>query len=279
MTDADHINLLRDDRRPGHVHAPLDDEHAALSAGGEKRAARPVQVRRVRDRVNVRAAAEGASQMRTIGLTIAIGRCSAPFDSPIADRTAPRCSRRAAQPATQKPARQAGRRQAGRHSAHGGWPARFPGQLDQRHDHAARAAAPGHAAGDHRGSGAATMKPTPPRRSSAREAPSNPDRGAPPVGGELRKSPNAEPTYLERAVAGRRRHGGRLQLVLDRSGRSRAARRRPAAQLDPDRSAERPRARLHRAGARAHGEGGGGAQGAGLRVRSSRAAAATPNAA
>ena len=32
----------------------------------------------------------------------------------------------------------------------------------------------------------------------AREAPSNPDRGAPPVGGELRKSPNAELTYLER---------------------------------------------------------------------------------
>ena len=31
----------------------------------------------------------------------------------------------------------------------------------------------------------------------AREAPSNPDRGAPPVGGEVRKSPNAEPTYLE----------------------------------------------------------------------------------
>ena len=32
----------------------------------------------------------------------------------------------------------------------------------------------------------------------AREAPSSPDRGAPPVGGEQRKSPNAEPTYLER---------------------------------------------------------------------------------
>ena len=31
----------------------------------------------------------------------------------------------------------------------------------------------------------------------AREAPSSPDRGAPPVGGEVRKSPNAEPTYLE----------------------------------------------------------------------------------
>jgi len=31
----------------------------------------------------------------------------------------------------------------------------------------------------------------------AREAPSSPDRGAPPVGGEIRKSPNAEPTYLE----------------------------------------------------------------------------------
>ena len=32
----------------------------------------------------------------------------------------------------------------------------------------------------------------------AREAPSSPDRGAPPVGGEQRKSPNAELTYLER---------------------------------------------------------------------------------
>ena len=32
----------------------------------------------------------------------------------------------------------------------------------------------------------------------AREAPSNPNREAPPVGGEVRKSPNAEPTYLER---------------------------------------------------------------------------------
>jgi len=31
----------------------------------------------------------------------------------------------------------------------------------------------------------------------AREAPSDPNRGAPPVGGEVRKSPNAEPTYLE----------------------------------------------------------------------------------
>jgi hypothetical protein len=31
----------------------------------------------------------------------------------------------------------------------------------------------------------------------AREAPSDPNRTAPPVGGEVRKSPNAEPTYLE----------------------------------------------------------------------------------
>jgi hypothetical protein len=31
----------------------------------------------------------------------------------------------------------------------------------------------------------------------ARESASNPDRGAPPVGGEVRKSPNAEPTNLE----------------------------------------------------------------------------------
>lgn len=32
----------------------------------------------------------------------------------------------------------------------------------------------------------------------ARETDSDPNRGAPPVGGEARKSPNAEPTYLER---------------------------------------------------------------------------------
>jgi len=32
----------------------------------------------------------------------------------------------------------------------------------------------------------------------ARESDSDPNRGAPPVGGEARKSPNAEPTYLER---------------------------------------------------------------------------------
>lgn len=32
----------------------------------------------------------------------------------------------------------------------------------------------------------------------ARETASDPNRGAPPVGGEARKSPNAEPTYLER---------------------------------------------------------------------------------
>jgi hypothetical protein len=35
-----------------------------------------------------------------------------------------------------------------------------------------------------------------------REQPSDPNRGAPPVGGELRKSPNAEPTYLERVWQG-----------------------------------------------------------------------------
>jgi hypothetical protein len=35
-----------------------------------------------------------------------------------------------------------------------------------------------------------------------REQASDPNRGAPPVGGELRKSPNAEPTYLERVWQG-----------------------------------------------------------------------------
>ena len=35
-----------------------------------------------------------------------------------------------------------------------------------------------------------------------REQPSDPNRAAPPVGGELRKSPNAEPTYLERVWQG-----------------------------------------------------------------------------
>ncbi len=36
----------------------------------------------------------------------------------------------------------------------------------------------------------------------AREAPSDPNRAAPPVGGERRTSPNAEPTYLERVWQG-----------------------------------------------------------------------------
>jgi hypothetical protein len=36
------------------------------------------------------------------------------------------------------------------------------------------------------------------RALEAREQPSSPDRAAPPVGGELRKSPNAEPTFIER---------------------------------------------------------------------------------
>ncbi|MGH9387018.1 MAG: hypothetical protein ACRD2N_22340 [Vicinamibacterales bacterium] len=36
------------------------------------------------------------------------------------------------------------------------------------------------------------------RALEAREQPSNPDRVAPPVGGELRKSPNPEPTFIER---------------------------------------------------------------------------------
>ena len=58
----------------------------------------------------------------------------------------------------------------------------------------------------------------------AREAPSDPNRGAPPVGGEVRKSPNAEPTYLELLWRARRRHGRRLQLVLGRSRRSRITR-------------------------------------------------------
>ena len=36
------------------------------------------------------------------------------------------------------------------------------------------------------------------RALEAREQPSDPNRGAPPVGGEARKSPNAEPTFIER---------------------------------------------------------------------------------
>ena len=40
------------------------------------------------------------------------------------------------------------------------------------------------------------------RALEAREQPSDPNRGAPPVGGELRKSPNAEPTYIERLWQG-----------------------------------------------------------------------------
>ena len=75
-------------------------------------------------------------------------------------------------------------------------------------------------------------------------------------------------------MAGRRRRGRRLQLVLGRSRRSRAAHRRPGAQLDHHRSAQRPHPGLHRGSARAHGEGRRDPQGAGQRVRSSRAAPA-----
>ncbi len=113
-----------------------------------------------------------------------------------------------------------------------------------------------------------------PRRIEAREAPSDPNRAAPPVGGEAAQEPERRADLPRTALAGRRRRGRRLQLVLGRSGRSRAARRRPAAQLDHHRSAERPRARLHRRGARADGEGRGDSQVAGQRVRSSGAAAA-----
>ena len=45
---------------------------------------------------------------------------------------------------------------------------------------------------------AATEERNTQRAIDAREAPSDPNRGAPPVGGENRKSPNAELTYLER---------------------------------------------------------------------------------
>jgi hypothetical protein len=40
------------------------------------------------------------------------------------------------------------------------------------------------------------------RALEAREQPSDPDRAAPPVGGEQRKSPNAEPTFIERVWQG-----------------------------------------------------------------------------
>jgi hypothetical protein len=49
---------------------------------------------------------------------------------------------------------------------------------------------------------AANIERSTERALEARERPSDPNRGAPPVGGELRKSPNPEPTFIERVWQG-----------------------------------------------------------------------------
>ena len=49
MTDADHINYEATIDDPVTFTQAVEDEHAALSPRREERAARPVQVRRVRD--------------------------------------------------------------------------------------------------------------------------------------------------------------------------------------------------------------------------------------
>ena len=89
--------------------------------------------------------------MRTVGLTRHRSSwLAAPFDcTGAARRTATRVPLRV--PASRQSLRP---RKPAAHAAHAGWPSRSAGQLDQRDDHAARAAASEHAAGDHRRSGA-----------------------------------------------------------------------------------------------------------------------------
>ena len=73
MTDPDHIQYEATIEDPQDVHAALEDQHAALSPRRSRRAARPVQVRRVRRRVDVRPPAQGAGEVRA-GLQPAIRR-------------------------------------------------------------------------------------------------------------------------------------------------------------------------------------------------------------
>ena len=108
----------------------------------------------------------------------------------------------------------------------------------------------------------------------AREAPSDPNRGAPPVGGELRKSPNAEPTYLERVwQAGAGVVGGYNSFWIDPGDRVLRVDGQPRSSIiiDPPNGrvpgyTDAARARMAKAADDP--------QDAGRRVRSSRAAAA-----
>ena len=56
------------DRRSEGVHAPVEDEHAAVPAAGTERAAHGIQVRRVRRGADVRAPAEDVSHPPSLGL-------------------------------------------------------------------------------------------------------------------------------------------------------------------------------------------------------------------
>src|SRR5687768_14472029 len=55
-----------DHRRSGRVHAALEDEYATLSPGRGRRAARAVQVCRVRRGTDVRAVSQGAHPMTRV---------------------------------------------------------------------------------------------------------------------------------------------------------------------------------------------------------------------
>ena len=234
MTDADHISYEATIDDPGDVHAAVEDEHAALPAGREERPARPVQVRRVRDRADVRAPAEGADQMR-----------DRRPDSP------PRLSGSSSLDAGAGPARPQRRTAASPRS--GSAPARSRGSRRARRTAIPISRATGptprlrrssgcgqHAAGADRGSRRASTRRTRPRRSKRATAPSDPNRSAPPVGGECARArmPNRRISSCSGAPAAAR-SAATTAFWLD-PGRQRAARRRPAAQLDHHRSAERP---------------------------------------
>ena len=137
--------------------------------------------------------------MRTIGLTIAIVldrgalRLTTRVERTRVARSGwGRCTRRPTKPATATPAAKPGgipRTPDGRPDLQGNWTNATITPLERLRPNTPLVITEEAARLDETNTAAAL---------EAREAPSNPDRGAPPVGGELRKSPNAEPTYLER---------------------------------------------------------------------------------
>ena len=128
MTDRGSHPVRSDDRGSADLHAAVEDQHAALSPREQGRAARPVQVRRVRRRVDVRPPPQGASEMRRCtrsstcaALVFALRRSPAPQRSrPVTPAGCDAASRRR------------GHRQAVDDAAHAGRQARPAGQLEQR---------------------------------------------------------------------------------------------------------------------------------------------------